>query len=142
MTRMYDIPARRVEKEINFSIGTISASSDEMPCLVAGTNLEILSAHIVDTSGITANDTNYWTIAMKNKGSDGTGTDSIICSVTTKTSDSGGGTGDIAAFDAQSLGAITNGLLNKGDVASITATKASGAPDTDNMLLVVRVREI
>lgn len=140
MTRMYDIPARRVEKEINFSIGTISASSDEMPCLVAGTNLEILSAHIVDTTGITANDTNYWTIAMKNKGSGGTGTDSI-CSVTTKTSDSGG-TGNIAAFDAQSLGAITNGLLNKGDVASITATKASSAPDTDNMLLVVRVREI
>lgn len=140
MTRRYTTPVRRVEKEICFPIGTITATSDEMPCLVAGTNLEILSAHVVDTTGITANDTDYWTIAMKNKGAAGSGTDSI-CSVTTKTSGSGG-TGNIAAFDAQSLGTITNGLMNKGDVASITCTKAAGASNTDNMLLVVRVREI
>jgi len=140
MTRKYNVPSRRVEKEILFSLGTLAATSDEMPCLIAGTNLEILSAHIVDTTGITANDTNYWTLAMKNKGAAGSGTDSI-CSVTTKTSVSGG-TGDIAAFDAQSLGAITNGLLSKGSVASITATKAASAPNTDNTLLVVRIREI
>ena len=140
MTRRFTVPSRRVEKEINFPIGTISATSDEMPCLIAGTNLEILSAHVVDTTGISADDTNYWTIAMQNKGAAGSGT-AAICSVTTKESASGG-TGDIAAFDAQSLGTITNGLLSKGDVASITCTKASNAPDTDNMLLVVRVREI
>lgn len=140
MSRKSNVPARRVEKEINFAIGTISATSDEMPCLIAGTNLEILSAHVVDTTGITAHADNYWTIQMKNKGSAGSGTDSI-CSVTTKTS-GGGGTGNIAAFDAQSLDTITNGLLTKGDVASITLTKAASAPNTDNMLLTIRVREI
>lgn len=140
MTRKYNIPARRVEEIFTFELGTLSATSDEMPCFVAPFNCEILSAHIVDTTGVTAHDTNYWTFQVKNKGAAGSGTDSI-CSATTKTT-SGGGTGDIAAFDAQSLGTITNSLLAKGDVASITATKASSASNTDNTLLVVRFREI
>lgn len=140
MTRRYEVPAKRVEKEVHYLLGSLAATMSERPVFIAPTNCEILSSHFVNVDAITASDTNYWTFALTNKGATGTGT-SAVASVTTKTSVSGG-SGDILAFDAQSLGTITNGLLTKGDVVTSTVTKAATATTLASAVLTIRYREI
>jgi len=134
----YTDPSRRVEQVASYLLGDVAVTTDELPCFMAPFQCEILSVHFVNRSDITANDTNYFTFAVKNKGSGGTGT-AAVCSVNTKIT---GGSGNVTGHDAQSLGTISNGLFQKGDTASITVTKTLSPTDLADCMLYIRYREI
>jgi hypothetical protein len=79
-------------------------------------------------TAITANDTNYWTFALANKGTDGTGTAALLAATDANTTKATGGAG-IAAYTnrALTLGAAADLDIEAGSVLEFSATKASSA---------------
>ncbi len=129
----YLTKSRRTEQTASFLLGTLSATSDEMPIFVAPFNCEITGAWVTDTTGFGAEASNNWTFALKRKGTAGSGTDSIASRTTTAA---------IAAFVPGSLGTLTNTLITKETSVTITATKNNSAANTDNTIVTIRFREI
>lgn len=111
-------------------IGSIAAGTDfEHPIFVAPLPCVITDVQITTSTDITQSDTDYNTYDVQDKGSDGTGTDSIV-SATTKAT---GGI-DVNDFDATSLGTVsaTHSELAADDVVSFKKTHAGAgqaAPD-------------
>lgn len=83
---------------------------------------------IVNKNAIAKNDTNYWTVALVDKGAAGAGTDKIA----EKTTKATGGTA-FAAYTAWDIGALssTHKVLAAGDVVCLTLTKSNSAGDLE-----------
>lgn len=86
--------------------------------LRAGT---ILSARFIPTGTLTGDDTDYVTLSVAKRDGAG-GAPAAVASVT---SEDTGGTGDWAAFVAESLGAITNAAVIPGDLLTFAIAKAA-----------------
>ena len=80
----------------------------------------ISKCQLVTKDAIAANDTNYWTVTLYDKGSDGSASNKIAEKTTKVT----GGTG-FAAYDAWDIGTLdtTHRVLAAGDVVLLTLTK-------------------
>lgn len=115
------------------TLGTISATTS-MCAFVAPVAGSLNQAYFVNKNAITANDTNYWTLALTDKGAAGAGTDTIV-TINTKAT---GGTA-IAAYDAYDMGTLdaTHKALSAGDVVLFTATKAASAANLEESALVL-----
>lgn len=110
-------------RPIIIPLGAVSATTS-IVAFVAPTNGALDAAMIVTKDAVTANDTNYWTFTLTDKGAAGAGTDKIV-EITTKAT---GGSG-LAAYTPLSLGTLdaTHKVLAAGDVVLFTMTKAASA---------------
>lgn len=112
------------------NLGDISATTSPLRIVakmpVDGT---LSGADIIVNTAITANDTNYWTFALTNKGGDGTGSTALLAASDANTTKATGGTG-LTAYDTTALtlhGTASNLNFSAGDVIVLTATKAASA---------------
>jgi len=119
--------AKLSDAKINVSIplgaaGAISATS-LMTVMAARQKLVLVNADIVTKNQVAANDTNYWTFSLKNKGQAGAGTDEMAAGNTTVA------TG--ANMEAYIPFALTIDVAKDdvvtGDVIHITSTKSASA---------------
>ncbi len=114
-------------------LGTISATAS-FCVFVAPVAGSLNKAYFVNKTAIAANDTNYWTLALTDKGAAGAGTDTIVTKNTKET----GGTA-ILAYDAYDLGTLsaTHKVLAAGDVVLLTVTKAASASNLEEAALML-----
>ena len=105
------------------TLGAIAATTN-FCAFIAPAAGSLNSCKIVTKDAITANDTNYWTIALVDKGAAGAGTDKIAEKTTKVT----GGTA-FAAYTAWDIGTLsaTHKVLAAGDVVCLTFTKDASA---------------
>lgn len=126
-----------IRKVVNVNIGTISAgTADEVPVFTAPYGCYIEEAYVTNGSDITADGTNYITLDLQNKGSDGSGTDSLASFDTDSNNDNVSLTG----FDAHDFGDLSNNSLSKGDTITIKKTEGGSGQDIDvaNVTLVIK----
>lgn len=99
-------------------LGAVSATTSQV-AFVAPTAGSLNAAKIVTKDAVAANDTNYWTFALTNKGAAGAGTDKIV----EKTTKIDGGSA-LEAYTPLSLGTLDEAhkVLAAGDVVLFTAT--------------------
>ena len=104
-------------------LGAVAATASQV-VFVAPTAGTLNAAKIVTKDAVAANDTNYWTFALVDKGATGAGTDKIV----EKTTKATGGAA-LVAYKALDLGTLnaTHKVLAAGDVVLFTATKAAEA---------------
>lgn len=114
--------------------GSVAAGTDdERPVFVAPYNCELTSVQLVNASAIATDDTNYTTISLVNKGSDGTANNTIA-------SINNGGSGTaFSAFDAVSIGSLnaTHKLLSTGDVVTLKKVDSGSGTATDEMIVMI-----
>lgn len=111
---------------------------------VAPRPCEIIDVGLALTTGITANTTNYWTIAIVNQ----TGDAALLSDNFDTDSDNSGNGG--RSFTADTLTSLCdngsgtnylqNAILAKGDILVLTATKAASATAMANPQVVVHWR--
>jgi len=101
-------------------LGAVAATTSQV-AFVAPTAGSLNAAKIVTKNAVAADDTNYWTFTLTDKGAAGTGTDKIVEMTTEATG--------LAAYTALSLGTLneTHKVLAAGDVVLFTATKSGEA---------------
>lgn len=106
-------------------LGAVSATLSQA-IFIAPIDCRLTDCKIVNKNAIGTSDTNYWTIALVDKGADGSASNTIV-SKTTKVT---GGTA-VVAYDAYDLGVLdsTHRELLAGDVVVITFTKTSSPTD-------------
>jgi hypothetical protein len=104
-------------------LGAVTATTSQV-VFVAPTAGTLNAAKIVTKDAVAANDTNYWTFTLTDKGATGAGTDKIV----EKTTKATGGAA-LVAYKALDLGTLnaTHKVLAAGDVVLFTATKAADA---------------
>jgi hypothetical protein len=104
-------------------LGAVSATTSQV-VFVAPTAGSLNAAKIVTKDAVAANDTNYWTFTLTDKGANGTGTDKIVEKSTKMTGGSA-----LVAYKALDLGALnaTHKVLAADDVVLFTATKTGSA---------------
>ena len=104
-------------------LGAVSATAS-FCVFIAPAAGSLNACQLVTKDAIAANDTDYWTITLTDKGATGVGTDTIA----TKHTQATGGLG-FAAYDAWDIGALsaTHKVLAAGDVVVLTLTKAASA---------------
>jgi hypothetical protein len=104
-------------------LGAVAATTSQV-AFVAPTAGSLNAAKIVTKNAVVANDTNYWTFVLTDKGAAGTGTDKIV----EKTTKASGGSA-LVAYKALDLGTLdaTHKVLAAGDVVLFTATKSGSA---------------
>lgn len=117
-------------------IAAVSAgSTGEWAIFKAPEACEITGAYIVTDADITGADTNYMTLSIVDKGSDGSGTTAIASLAFTS------GT-DATAFDALSLGTLGAGkTLAAGDVVSFKKAEAGSGMNMPNLLVVIEYKK-
>lgn len=105
------------------TLGSISATTTQI-CFIAPASCAIQSFQLCNGGAIAASNTDYWTFALVDKGSDGTASNTIV----TKSTQVTGGQA-IAAYDAYDLGTMdmTHRVLAEGDVVVLTITKTGSA---------------
>jgi hypothetical protein len=93
-----------------------------------------LSAHIIDAATITADNTDYDTFTLTDRGTGGAS--NTIAQITTKVT---GGTA-VTAWTPASMGTIsaTHGVLLEGDSVSFDKTHANAGKVTTEMVVVIR----
>ena len=111
-------------------LGTVAATTSQV-AFVAPTAGSLNAAKIVTKNAVAADDTDYWTFALTNKGAAGAGADKIVEMTT-------GATG-LAAYTPLSLGTLDGAHkdLAAGDVVLFTATKAADAADLAEAALML-----
>jgi predicted RecA/RadA family phage recombinase len=114
-------------------LGTVSATTSQV-AFVAPTAGSLNAAKIVTKDAVAANDTNYWTFTLTDKGANGTGTDKIV----EKTTKATGGSG-LAAYTPLSLGTLDEAhkVLAAGDVVLFTATATGSATNLAEAALML-----
>ena len=120
---------------ISAYIGTIAAgTTDERAIFSPDRKTIINSAYIINASDITQNDTDYDTLSIVDRGSDGSTTNTIT-TVNTKT------TGGVAIldFDAMSLGTVstTHMILAAHDVVTFKKTHTSNGQGLDEARVII-----
>ena len=122
--------ARTVEIGIS---SVASGSTTEVPIFAAPFKCKVRECLIVPKSNIVGADTNYMTLAFVNKGADGSGTGTI------SSVDCTASVGTISAFDAYSLGAVSNNLLNEGDTISFKKAESGNGMDMPDLIAVLKI---
>jgi len=119
-TKMIASPARKV---VVLPLGAVS-STTTFCAFIAPAAGSLNACSLVTQNAISASDTNYWTVSLIDKGSDGTQSNTIA----SKTTKATGGTA-FAAYDAWDIGTLstTHKVLAAGDVVVLTLA-ASGSP--------------
>jgi len=104
-------------------LGAVTATTSQV-VFVAPTAGTLNAAKIVTKDAVAANDTNYWTFTLTDKGATGAGTDKIVEKTTKET-----GGAALVAYKALDLGTLdaTHKVLAAGDVVLFTATKSEEA---------------
>jgi len=123
------------KKMVTAYFGTTGAATDDdIAVFTAPFDCEILSANVVNAATAAADATDYLTLTLTDKGSDGTGTDAIAAITTATVA--------LTAFDARDMGIIsaTHGLLSEGDVVSLAKTHANSGVATDCLQVFVTIR--
>jgi len=120
-------------ESVSVRVGTIAAGTDdELPIFSPDSNVVILSAYFINASDITQNDTNYETLTIRDRGADGSATNTI-CSINTKV------TGGVAIndFDAVSMGTpnATHKILTAGDVVSFVKVHGGSGQGLDEAMV-------
>jgi predicted RecA/RadA family phage recombinase len=110
-------------RSVVIPLGAVSATASFVVFVapVAGSLSQCL---LVTKDAIVANDTNYWTVALVDKGADGSESNTIA----TKHTKATGGTG-FGAYDAWDIGTLdpTHKVLAAGDAVVLTLTKSASA---------------
>lgn len=115
-------------KTITARVGSISAGTDdERPIFVAPCGCQLKKAYIVNASDISADGTDFTAVELQDKGSDGSGTDTIVSFDTDSNNDNVSLTG----FDAHDFGSLSNNSLAKGDVVTIKKTDSGSGKAFD-----------
>jgi len=107
-----------------------SGTETEVPIWAAPCRCKVMRVGIIPKSAITGADTNYMTLSFKNKGSDGTGT-AVIASKAFTNGVNG------AAFDYVTFGAVSNNLLNEGDVVSFAKAESGSGMNMPDLVAVI-----
>jgi len=115
-------------QQVTSDAGSVSATATKQifRAVKAGT---LKSLYISTPTAITANDTDYWSFTVVNKGSAGSGTTDMILATDVNTTKATGGSG-LSAYVPRSLTVHTTPAnLNfvAGDLIVFTATKAASA---------------
>jgi hypothetical protein len=120
---------------ITIPIGTLSATGS-FAGFHAPAACAIAAAYLINTTAIAANDIDYWTIALVDKGANGSGSDTIA----SKTTQATGGAG-ISAYAEWTLGDLnaSHKVLGAGDVVGLTCTKAAAAANLVGAVLQVEL---
>ena len=118
-----NLSATANSRAIIVPLGAVTATTSQV-AFVAPTAGTLNAAKIVTKDAVAANDTNYWTFTLTDKGANGTGTDKIVEKSTKVTGGSA-----LVAYKALDLGALnaTHKVLAAGDVVLFTATKTGSA---------------
>jgi hypothetical protein len=119
-TAMTASPARKV---VVVPLGAVS-NTTTFSVFIAPAAGSLNACKLVTKNAIAANDTNYWTITLTDKGAAGTGTDKIAEATTKAT-----GGKAFAAYTAWDIGTLsaTHKVLAAGDVVTLTLTKTESA---------------
>ena len=114
-------------------LGAVTATTSQV-AFVAPTAGTLNAAKIVTKNAVAANDTNYWTFVLTDKGAAGTGTDKIVEKTTKETGGSA-----LVAYKALDLGTLsaTHKVLAAGDVVLFTATATGSATSLTEAALML-----
>jgi hypothetical protein len=115
-------------KSVEVALGDLAATTAvSLICPAFGATLARVS--FVSKTAVTADDTNYWTWSLKNKGAAGTGTTDLLDTTATNTTKATGGTATVAYV--RRLLALTGTGANLAtaaeDVLELTVTKTASA---------------
>jgi hypothetical protein len=130
--------ADRLKTEVALlPLGAVAATTS-LIAFIAPRACALVKASIITKDAITADNTDYWTFLLQDRGT-GAGTDTIVTSNTTITSGSG-----LSAYTPRDLGALsdTHKILAAGDVVLFTATKSSSATALAEALLVLEYQNL
>lgn len=126
------------------NLGTISATTSPLKIVaVVPRNGTITGVDLVVNTEITANDTNYWTFALTNKSTDGSGSTVLLAATDANTTKATGGIG-LAAYDTTALtltSTTANLNVSAGDVIVLTATKASSAANLVDLTVNLKFKD-
>ncbi len=108
---------------VSVPLGAVAATTSFI-AFVAPVAGSLNKCYLVTKDAIAANDTDYWTVSLVDKGAAGAGIDAIA----TKDTKATGGTA-FAAYTAWDIGTLsaTHKVLAAGDVVLLTLTKAGAA---------------
>lgn len=128
-------------QQVALNLGDVSATAD---FILPGfeKNVTVSAVKIGAGTAVTANDTNYWTISLQNKGAAGTGTTELMDTTsdanTTKATGGSGLTANVfASFGVNS----SNTDVDAGHALKLTLTKAASATDLDGLCVIVQYAE-
>ncbi len=128
---------------IPMNLGTISATTTLRIVAIMPRKGTITGVDLIVNTAITANDTNYWTFALTNKSTDGSGSTVLLAATDANTTKATGGIG-LAAYDttALTLSSTTADLnFNAGDVITLTATKAASASNLVDLTVNLKFKD-
>lgn len=129
---------------IPMNLGTLSATTSPLKIVaVMPRKGTITGLDLIVNTAITANDTNYWTFALTNKSTDGSGSTVLLAATDANTTKATGGIG-LAAYDttALTLSSTTADLnFNAGDVITLTATKAVSASNLVDLTVNLKFKD-
>lgn len=116
--------------------GTVSATATVMIVVPAGaTSLQGLDVTVSTT--VATDDTNYWTLAAINKGTNGSGSTSVLADTAANTNKATGGNGLTAFVPLSEAMSATpaNLVVSAGQVLAITLTKTASAVNLVNLTI-------
>jgi len=118
-------------RTIEVGIAAVPAgSSTELPIWNAPFRCKVIRVGVVPATAVTGADTNYMTLSVVNKGSDGTGTAAIASKDYTAGK-------NIAQFDYDSLGPVSNNLLRKNDTLTFKKAETGTGMGMPDLVVVV-----
>lgn len=139
MSGFFDIEKnikRLDEATVSVYIPALATGSDEeTPIFVAPRDCQILAVGIIVADAITGVADNNFEGQFINKGSAGTGTDSIALK------EYANGV-DLAAFVFDDYGTITNGTLSEGDTVTFAKVENGTGMDQPALVAIVQYRHI
>ena len=134
----------KAEQNLVMNLGTISATTSPLKIVgVFPKNATITAVNLIVNTAITANDTNYWTFALTNKGTAGTGTTVLLAATDANTTKATGGF-SMVAYDTTAATVTTTATdlnVSQGDVIVLTATKAASAANLVDLSVEIVYKE-
>lgn len=132
------LSAAAATRAISLPVGTVSATRTVLIPLadIAGT---LTRVSLASSASIAASDTDYWEVAIVNKGGDGSGTDDMLAATAANSTKSTGGSAIDAfqAWEATLHGTAGNLDAEARDVLALTLTKTGSADDLDDLTIVL-----
>jgi len=115
------------------TMGSSADATFERSIFATPDAVTIVSIYILPDAAITAHAANYFTLTVQNKGTDGSGTDSVASlAFDTPTTD------DVAQYATKSLGAISGfGTMSAGEALTIKKTIAVDGMASPDMTIMV-----
>jgi len=122
-------------REPGMFLGTVSATN-EIPLVHADrSDIRIKKVIVLVTTAVAADDNDYWTWDLQNKGTAGTGTTSLFATPPTSKAASLGALDDYVAYE---LEPDQNQEIAIGETLSLVLTKAGNAPDLTDCVVQVQ----